>query len=108
MSTVTDQIKERIDLIDLIREYIPELKKAGISWKARCPFHQEKTPSFIVSPDKGIWHCFGCGLGGDAFTFIQRMEKVEFPDALKILAERTGVELKKNWSEMSPEHRQQD
>ena len=93
MSAVTDQIKERIDLIDLIREYIPELKKAGISWKARCPFHQEKTPSFVVSPDKGIWHCFGCHEGGDMFAFVKKSEGIEFSDALRLLAKRAGVKL---------------
>ncbi|MDP1709791.1 MAG: DNA primase [Candidatus Komeilibacteria bacterium] len=93
MSAITDQIKERIDIIDLIREYVPELKKAGISWKARCPFHQEKTPSFVVSPDKGIWHCFGCSNGGDIFAFIKQAEGLEFPDALRLLAKRAGVKL---------------
>lgn len=93
MSTVTEQIKERIDLVDLIREYVPELKKTGISWKARCPFHNEKTPSFVVSPDKGIWHCFGCHEGGDIFAFIKKAEGLEFPDALRLLAKRAGVKL---------------
>jgi len=93
MSAITDQIKERIDLVDLIREYVPELKKTGISWKARCPFHNEKTPSFVVSPDKGIWHCFGCHEGGDIFAFIKKAEGLEFPDALRLLAKRAGVKL---------------
>ncbi len=95
MSQVTDQIKERIDIIDLIREYIPELKKAGVSWKARCPFHQEKTPSFVVSPEKGIWHCFGCHEGGDIFAFIKKAEGIEFADALRLLASRAGVKLER-------------
>src|SRR3990167_8734199 len=93
MSAITDQIRERIDIVDLIREYVPELKKAGVSWKARCPFHQEKTPSFIVSPEKGIWHCFGCHEGGDVFAFIKKAEGLEFPDALRLLAKRAGVKL---------------
>lgn len=97
------QIKERIDLAELVREYVPELKKAGISWKARCPFHQEKTPSFVVSPDKGIWHCFGCGAGGDAFAFVQKTEGVEFVDALRLLAERTGVKLERRRPEETSE-----
>lgn len=93
MSQITDQIKERLDLVDIIREYVPELKKAGISWKARCPFHNEKTPSFVVSPEKGIWHCFGCHEGGDIFAFIKKAEGLEFPDALRLLAKRAGVKL---------------
>lgn len=85
-------IKERLDLADLIGEYLP-LRRFGAHWKGLCPFHQEKTPSFVVSPDKGIWHCFGCGEGGDAFTFVQRVEGLDFTGALKLLAERAGVPL---------------
>lgn len=103
MSTPIEQIKDRLDLAELVREYAPELKKAGISWKARCPFHQEKTPSFVVSPEKGIWHCFGCGAGGDAFAFVQKMEGVEFIDALRLLAERAGVKLERRRPEETSE-----
>jgi len=95
MSQITDQIKERIDIVELIREYVPSLKKAGTSWKAQCPFHQEKTPSFIVSPSKQIWHCFGCSKGGDVFGFIRETEGVEFGDALRLLAKRAGVKLER-------------
>lgn len=95
MSEIIDQIKDRIDLAELVREYVPELKKIGISWKMRCPFHQEKTPSFIVSPDKQIWHCFGCGKGGDAFGFIKEIEGLEFVDALRLLAKRVGIKLQR-------------
>lgn len=85
-------IKDRIDVVQLISEYIP-LKKAGVNWKACCPFHGEKTPSFMVNQERQFWHCFGCQKGGDIFTFIQEMEGLEFPEALKILANRAGVEL---------------
>ncbi|MBI2051027.1 MAG: DNA primase [Parcubacteria group bacterium] len=95
MSQATEQIKDRIDIVDVVREYVPELKKTGINWKARCPFHQEKTPSFTVNPGKGFWHCFGCAKGGDIFSFIQEVEGIEFPDALRMLADRAGVTLEK-------------
>lgn len=93
MSQITDQIKDRVDIAELAREYVPELKKMGINWKARCPFHQEKTASFVVSSDKQIWHCFGCGKGGDIFGFIKEIEGIEFVDALRLLAKKAGVKL---------------
>ncbi|MBU1180066.1 DNA primase [Patescibacteria group bacterium] len=89
-----EQIKNRINIVDLLREYI-ELKKAGANYKALCPFHSEKTPSLMVSEDKQIWHCFGCSEGGDIFGFIMRMENVDFPEALRLLAKRAGVVLKR-------------
>jgi DNA primase len=89
-----DEIKSRLDIVEVVREYIPNLKQAGSNWKALCPFHNEKTPSFMVSQDKQIWHCFGCGKGGDVFGFIMEIENVEFPEALKILAKKAGVTLK--------------
>ncbi len=92
MPNPTDEIKQRLDLAELIGEYV-RLKQVGANFKANCPFHNEKTPSFIVSPEKGIWHCFGCGKGGDHFSFIQNIEGVEFPEALRILAVRAGVRL---------------
>lgn len=91
-----EEIKLKIDIVDIIAEYV-ELKKAGMgSYKACCPFHNEKTPSFVVSQDKQIFHCFGCGKGGDAFTFIQEIEGIDFRESLKILAKKAGVELKTN------------
>jgi len=89
----TQTIKDRVDIVQFISEYVP-LKKAGVNWKACCPFHGEKTPSFMVNAERQFWHCFGCGKSGDIFSFLQEMEGVEFPEALKILAERAGVEIK--------------
>lgn len=92
MSRETEQIKERLNIADVVSEYV-KLKQAGQSLKGLCPFHQEKTPSFIVTPRKGSWHCFGCSDGGDLISFIQKIEGVEFPAALKLLADRAGVQL---------------
>lgn len=84
------EVREKVDLVSLISEYVP-LKKAGANFKANCPFHQEKTPSFVVSPERQIWHCFGCGKGGDAFSFLMEYENVEFPEALRTLAKKAGI-----------------
>src|SRR5438034_267214 len=86
------QIKDKIDLVSFISEFI-SLKKAGRNFKANCPFHGEKTPSFVISPERQIWHCFGCSKGGDVYTFLMEYEKLEFPEALRILAKRAGIEL---------------
>ncbi len=87
-----DEIRTRVDLVELIGAYVP-LKRAGERWKGLCPFHQEKTPSFTVNPKLGIFHCFGCHAGGDAFEFLKRHDRLEFPEAVRVLAERTGVPL---------------
>jgi DNA primase len=90
MSDTVQQIKERLEIQDIVGQYV-KLTKAGKSLRGLCPFHKEKTPSFHVSPERGTWHCFGCGLGGDGFSFIEKIEGVDFKGALKILAEKAGV-----------------
>ncbi len=94
MSDVIQQIKDRLNIIDIVSSYV-ELHKSGQHFKGRSPFSNEKTPSFYVSPDRGMYYCFSTNQGGDMFTFIQVMEGVEFKDALAILAEKANVELTK-------------
>ncbi len=89
---IKEQIRSRIELADLVAGYLP-LRKAGTSLLARCPFHDEKTASFHVSRSKGVFYCFGCKASGDVFDFVQRMEGVSFPEALRMLGERVGVEV---------------
>lgn len=87
-----EEIKARIDIVELISQYV-ELRPSGRNFRALCPFHEEKTPSFTVSPERGIFHCFGCGAGGNVFTFVMRMERLTFPEAVAFLAQRCGLEL---------------
>jgi DNA primase len=87
-----DDLKDRADLVRIIEPYAP-LKKKGANWMGCCPFHQEKTPSFSVSPSKGFYKCFGCGKGGNAYTFLMEMEGLSFPEAIQRVAEMSGVPL---------------
>ena len=89
---VRERVRTASDIAEVIGQHI-SLRKVGRSWKGLCPFHQEKTPSFTVSPERQTYHCFGCGVGGDVFGFVEEMEKVSFAEALRLLAEQAGIEL---------------
>ncbi|GAB4140087.1 MAG: DNA primase [Patescibacteria group bacterium] len=93
MQDEISEIKSRIDIVDIVSKYLP-LKRAGKYFKANCPFHSEKTASFMVNPDLQIFKCFGCNVGGDVFSFVQKIENLDFSETLKILAKEAGVELK--------------
>lgn len=92
MSDIED-IKGRVNLVDVVGDYVRLLRAGAGSWKGLCPFHKEKSPSFTVSEDRQLWHCFGCGKGGDMFSFVMEQEGVDFREALTLLAERAGVTL---------------
>ncbi len=98
---ISDEIKSRLDIVDVIREYVPNLKAVGMNFSALSPFKREKTPSFFVSPDKQIWHCFSTGKGGDVISFVMEMEGLSFVEALRVLAPKAGVTLKRENPEIS-------
>ena len=101
----SEEIKAKLDIVDIVSEYL-SLKAAGSNFRGLCPFHNEKTPSLMVSPDKQIWHCFGCGKGGDLISFVMGMEGLDFVEALKFLAPRAGVTIDdKNFSDNSQKNR---
>jgi len=97
MNDQVSQIKERTDIAEVVGGYVL-LKNAGRNMKGLCPFHGEKTPSFMVNPDRGTWKCFGCGEGGDVFTFLEKIEGLDFVEALEKLAKRAGIVLEKKFS----------
>ena len=87
-----DEIKSKNDIVDIVSQYVV-LKRSGRNFFGLCPFHKEKSPSFSVSPDKQIFHCFGCGVGGNVFHFISKIENVNFKESVELLAGRAGIEL---------------
>ena len=104
--SLAEKVKQQADIVRVISEYV-QLKKAGQNFRGLCPFHAEKTPSFNVHPTKQIYHCFGCGQGGDVFKFVMEMEKCSFPEALRIVAEKCGIALPRP-KERSPEERHEN
>jgi DNA primase len=92
MKTVVEIIKERLPITEVLSSYL-QIQQSGNQFKARCPFHNEKTPSFYISADRGFYYCFGCGAKGDIFSFVEQFEGLDFKGALKLLAERSGVTL---------------
>src|SRR5256885_12823564 len=105
--TFIDDLKRQADIVRVIQDYV-QLKKKGANWMACCPFHKEKTPSFSVSPAKEIFYCFGCHKGGSVFNFVMEMERVAFPEAIKIVAEKSGVPLPKLIDDSRFESRQRE
>ncbi|MBI4423367.1 MAG: DNA primase [Elusimicrobia bacterium] len=101
-----EAIRERVDIADLVREYVPNLRRAGRSFKACCPFHQERTPSFHVNPERQIFHCFGCQKGGDAFKFLMELEHLSFPEAVAKLGERVGIRIAPTEDQLGPRERE--
>ncbi len=90
-NALIEKIKDSIDILELIKEYVPAVRRSGRTYKACCPFHQEKTPSFSISPEKGFFYCFGCQTGGDVFDFLMKMENLSFNEAARRLAQRAGI-----------------
>ena len=89
---VAAEVKSKLSIVEIVGEAV-QLKKAGTTYKGLCPFHGEKTPSFVVTPARESWHCFGCGEGGDIFSFVMKRDSLSFPEALKRLAARAGIEI---------------
>ena len=104
---IIDEIRDRTDIVAVISDHVV-LKKTGKNFKGLCPFHSEKTSSFSVSPDKRIYHCFGCGTGGNVFKFLMQIQSISFPETLKILAERAGIPLPRNSSNQSTDPKQKE
>lgn len=111
MSLIPDdkirEVRERASILDVVSDYV-SLRKSGANYQGLCPFHGEKTPSFNVNPARGIFHCFGCGVGGNAITFVAKMEGLSFPEAVKFLAKRVGVEIEDRPVSMAEKRRQDE
>jgi len=105
MSSSVEKIKERLSIVDVISSYI-QVEQSGKNFKAKCPFHNEKTPSFFISPDRGTYYCFGCGEKGDIFSFVEKFEGADFMGSLKLLAERAGVKLEYEKSDKSKDKKE--
>src|ERR1700722_14011081 len=101
-----DRVKQQADIVRVIGEYV-RLKKSGQNFVGLCPFHSEKSPSFAVHPVKQIYHCFGCGVGGDVFKFVMEVDKLAFPEAVRVVAEKCGIPVPQA-GERSPEERQKN
>src|SRR5476649_2885166 len=97
--TTIARIRESLNLAELVREHVQTLKKRGRNYMARCPFHEERTPSFNVNPEMGVFKCFGCGAGGDAFKFLMLTEGLAYPEAIRKIAARAGVVIQEDQSE---------
>lgn len=107
VSSVTDEIKQRVDVVEVISRYT-QLKRAGSIYKGLCPFHNERTPSFVVFPNSGTWHCFGaCGTGGDVISFVMRKENLDFREAVELLAKQAGIDLAEREEDRSGQQRAQ-
>ena len=91
-ASFVDDLKSHVDIVQIVQERVP-LRKSGATWKGLCPFHGEKTPSFHVNGDKGFFHCFGCGVGGDVIKFVELHDKIAFPEAVRVLAARAGLQV---------------
>jgi len=92
---VVQEIQAKVDLLAYVSQYVT-LRKRGREYVGLCPFHSEKTPSFSLNAEKAVWHCYGCNAGGDLITFVKRYENVDFPDAIRMLATRAGIELRES------------
>jgi DNA primase len=102
-----DEVRRTADIVRYVSEHV-QLRKMGSSYKGLCPFHQEKTPSFNVNPDRGAFHCFGCGVGGDVFKFAMLHEKVSFPESIELVARRFGIPVPENRYEQGPDRKERD
>src|ERR1700730_7742144 len=101
-----DRVKQQADIVRVVGEYV-RLKKSGQNFTGLCPFHSEKTPSFAVHPVKQIYHCFGCGAGGDVFKFVMEMDKITFPESVRAVAEKCGIAIPRA-RERTPEERKEN